>query len=304
MTSLQDQFVQLPQMSWRDIMLPVLDRQHRFSHEGTDHQIIYRNGVAVEMMGAGARVFTYTLPMREGITKAPHGGLFSRTLLQLWRAYHDDKSPGPLYDPVYGLITCVPQEWDETTDVQKRDGVDVRVSFKEHVPDEASDETAASSLDSITTDAKRLDEAVTRFPWPVQQPPPAATTDPLSFVTGIMDQGNFAVQRARGRVHEVAMRMNDVERAAGESERNGVPGAGVLRRSARSGRLKATRVANAPPRDAFSELVQVVNQLPSDIFVTAKELGVTVTELLTWNPFLSRNPEIAPGVRIYTRRKR
>lgn len=305
MTELQDQFSQLPHLSWRgEDLLPVLERDHEFAHEGADHAVIYRNGVAVEQTGAGARLFSYTIPFREGITKGPYGGLFSRTMLKFWRAFHDDKSPGPLYDPIYGPITCVPQRWNERTDINRRDGVDVQVTFKEHVPVETTETAASPTLDSLQTDAQRLDEEVAAVEWPIQQPPPAASADPLSIAAGVVQQGNFAVSRTKAAVHEVAMRMGEIEDAAAVAESNAVPGAGALRRSARSARLKATKVANAPPRDAASELVQIAIDTPKDLVTMARDLSVTVAELIAWNPFLARVPEVAPGVRIYTRRKR
>jgi hypothetical protein len=50
-------------------------------------------------------------------------------------------------------------------------------------------------------------------------------------------------------------------------------------------------------------LVQITINTPKDLFAAAKDLGCTVEELVRWNPFLARSPEIAPGVRIYSRRK-
>lgn len=301
----QDQFAQLPHLTWRDdIILPIIERDHEFAHEGADHAVIYRDGVAVEQTGAGARVFTYTIPLREGLTKGPYGGLFSVTLMKLWQSFHGDKSPGTLADPIYGPITCVPQRWVERTDVNKRDGVDVQISFKEDVPVDGTSEAAPPSLDSLTTDAARLDEEVTVFPWPIQQPPPAATGNPLAIAAGIIQQGNYAVQRSKASVQEYAMRCGEIEDAAAEAETNGAPGAGVLKRDARRGRLQATRVASAPPRDVVSELVQITISTPKDLFTAAKDLGCTVEELVLWNPFLARSPEIAPGVRLYSRRKK
>lgn len=300
----EDKFKELPHLTWRGITLPIAERGHRFAHEGTDHQIIYRNGVAVEMTGAGARVFSYTLPMRDGITKGPYKFAFTSTLRKLWLAYHDDKSPGVLSDPIYGDIVCVPQEWDETTDVSKRDGVDVRVSFKEHIPVNGTAKKAAPSLDSLSGKAKRLDDAVKKTKWPVQQPPPKATASPLAIASGIIQQGNFAVSRSKAQVHEVAMRMGEVEDAAAEAEKNGAPGMGVIRRDARNARLDATKVANAPPRDAFSEVVQVVSTAPRDLFETAKALGLSVQDLIYLNPGLARNPKVEPGTRIWTRQGR
>lgn len=301
--NLQDQFAQLPHGKWRGITVAILERSVRFAHEGTDHQVIYRNGVAVEMTGAGARIISYTLAFREGVTRGPYAGLFSNILLAFWRAYHDNKSPGELYDPVYGALVCVPQEWDESTDIQKRDGVDVRVSFKEHSPIEGTSESAPATLDSLQSDAESLDAAVSRVTWPVQQPPPAATANPLAVASGLIQQGNFMVSRSKSRVHEVAMRMNEVEEAAAEAEKNGTPGAGLVRQDARRARLRALKVAEAPPRETVRAVMQVTYEAPRDIFAVASGAGMTIQEFLELNPGLSRSTIIPAYTPIWKRRK-
>lgn len=310
MSALQDQFAQLPHLTWREkIILPVSERSHEFAHEGADHAVIYRNGVAVEQTGAGARVFSYTSPMREGITRGPYGGLFSSTLLKLWRSFHDDKSPGILYDPIYGPVLCVPQRWAEATDIQKRDGVDVQFSFKEHTPDDGTNDAANPSLDSLTTDAQRLDEAVAQVPWSTwagaqQQPPPEAVSDPLTIGAGLIQQGNWMVARSKAAVSDVAYRMKEVEDSSSEAEANGIPGAGILRQDARRGRLHATKVANAPPRSTAAAVIQVTTSAPRDLFASAKALGMTLQGLIELNPRLALDPNVPAGTRIWTRKPR
>lgn len=305
MTEPIDPFSQLPHLTWRDeLILPVADRNHEFEHQGAEHAIIYRNGVAVEMTGAGARILSYTIPMREGITKGPYGGLFTQALQKLWASFYSDRTPGPLYDPIYGLLTCVPQRWHESTDVNKRDGVELQLSWKVHTPDEGSSETASPSLYSLEISAQRLDEEVARTPWPVQQNPPEPTADPLSVASGVVQQGNYAVTRSKAKVSEVAMRMGEVEDAAEEAEANGVPGAGFVRQDARRARLGATKVANAPPRETATAAIQVVTSEVSDLPALAKRFGMTLQDLLFFNPGLSKSVVAPSGSRVWVRRRK
>jgi len=299
-----DQFAQLPHLTWRDtIWLPVAERSHEFAHEGAEQLILYRNGSFTEQTGAGARIFEYTIPLREGVTKGPYYNLFSNTLMVLWRSFHDDKSPGNLFDPIYGLQLCVPQRWSETTDVNKRDGVDVRISWKTHTPIDGSEESSSSSLDSLTSDAKRLDDEVQAINWPKQQPPPDATSDPLSAAAGVLQQGNYAIRRNKARFHAVAYKMGAVEDAAAEAESNGIPGAGFVRQDARRGRLRATKVAESPTRDLASTVVQVTIGSTTDLFSSARALGVSIQDLIELNPNLATTPTIPGGTKVWTRKK-
>lgn len=305
-SDVQDQFSQLPHASWRGtITLPILERSVRFAHEGTDHQIIYRNGVAVEMTGAGARVITYTIPFREGVTKGPYEtGLFSSTLLRFWAAYHDDKSPGPLYDPIYGELTCVPQEWDETLDVSKRDGVDVRVSFKEHTEAGSTGEPAPPTLDSLQSDAVRLDEQVDSVDWEVQEDAPRATSDLFSQIGGLIQQGNYAVAKTHATIAEVTQRMREVEDAAAEAEANITSGAGFLRQDARKARIRAIRVANYPTRESATTTVRVARNQDTTIFAEAAKAGMPLQDFLLLNSSLARSTIIKAGTPFWVRRKR
>lgn len=297
-----EQFSQLPHGSWRGTIFPILERSVRFAHEGTDHQIIYRNGVAVEMTGAGARVLTYTVPFREGVTRGPYGHMFTGVLLRFWKSYYDDKSPGPLYDPIYGELTCVPQEWDESTDVNKRDGVDVRVSFKVDSPPDGTTEPAPASLDSLESDTRRLDTQVQAVDWPVQVNSPHTTGDIFSQIAGVIQQGNFAVNRLKGKLSEVTMRIKEVEDAAVEAEAQTTSGAGFLRQEARKIRLKSMRVEMYPSGQSANTVVKRARNANSTVFVEAQRAGMTLQDFLNLNPDLARVTVIHAGTPFWIRK--
>ena len=278
----------LPHGMWREIIFPIVDRSVRFAHEGTDHQIIYRNGVAVEMTGAGARVITYTIPFRSGVTKGPYGDMFSK-LLQFWHSYHDDRSPGPLYDPVYGELNCVPQEWDETSDPNRRDGVDVRVSFKEDTPPDGAAEPADPSFEAIKGAAVRLDDALEKTPWGKQVNSDATESNIFSSVAGVIQRTNASANRLKAKLSEVTMRVKEVEDAAAAAEKTMTSGAGFLRQEARTMRRGMYRVTQAPRADLTKRVRKRVRAVPSTITAEAQRAGMTVQEFIDLNPELAKS---------------
>jgi|GEM_PF-1900381 len=295
-------FDKLPHAVWRTITFPISERSVRFAHEGTDHQFIYRDGVAVEMMGAGPRVFTYTVPFRDGVTKGPYGNvgadstpaLFSAWLLKFWNSYYSDKSPGPLYDPVYGDLICVPQEWDETSDAQARDGVTVRVSFKEHTPPDGEAPRLDNTLDQIKAGAVRLDDEVDRIDWKVQEDSPNAQNDLFSTIAGVIQKGNYQMNRAKGRIQGVVERIRRVEDAAAEAEKTATSGAGFLREQARILRLKTLRLTSSAVVGGRRVRTKARNS-DSTVINEAAKAGMTIEEFLNLNPELAGSLIIKRG---------
>ena len=284
------------------ITIPISERSVRFSHEGTDHQFIYRDGVAVEMMGAGARVITYTIPFRDGLARGPYGnttegmsnGMFSSWLLKFWNSYYSDRTPGPLYDPVYGELLCVPQEWDESSDANSRDGVTVRVSFKEHTPPDEDTPRIDSTLDQIKGAAGRLDDAVERINWKVQEDSPNAQNDLFSSVAGIIQKGNYQMNRVKGRIQGVVERIRRVEDAAAEAEKTATSGAGFLREQARILRLNTIRLASAQASHGRKIRTKARNS-DSTVINEAAKAGMTIEEFLNLNPDLAGSLVIKRG---------
>lgn len=295
-------FDKLPHAVWRTITFPVSERTVRFAHEGTDHQFIYRDGVAVEMMGAGPRVITYTIPFRDGLTKGPYGNvgadstpaMFSAWLLKFWRVYHDDKTPGALYDPVYGDLICVPQEWDEQSDAQQRDGVTVRVSFKEHTPPSEETPRLDNTLDQIKAGAVRLDDEVDRIDWPIQENSPNAQNDLFSTLAGVIQQGNYQMNRVKGRIQGVVERIARVEEAAAEAEKTMTSGAGFLREQARILRLKTIRMSSAAVVGGRRVRTKARNS-DSTVINEAAKAGMTIEAFLNLNPELAGSLVIKRG---------
>lgn len=300
---------QLPHMSWRGVSYPVVDRTHTFAFDTAEHKVIYRDGVATEMMGEQGRVFRYSIPMRESITTSDGlKQLFSRGFRPLYEAYRDP-APGMLVDPLHGAIQCTPSQWEDHLIWSVQDGVDVRLSFVEYTPigKQVQDQPPTfRALFEITT---ALDAEVAAAPWTKQVPSPAPTTDPLSLAAGLINQVNVNRNRARAAVMRVSNRMAKVERAAEDAGGKNAPDpltAAVFNRirlDARHGRLASERLANTPPRDTAKTVVQMTVDTPKTIMQAAAELGMTVTEFLAINADLARNPLLPVGVRFWGRRK-
>ena len=296
---------QLPSMSWRGIILPVVERTHTFQFETAPHKIIYRDGVATEMLGEQGRVFHYTIPMRESVTSVKEGlkYLFTKGFRELYRAYRDPR-PGMLVDPLHGAILCTPASWEDHLESMKLDGADVRLSFTEYTPigqKIQDDPPTIRSLFEITT---AMDAAVVAAPWDAQQQSPPPTTDPLSLAAGLLNQGNATRRRMNAKVLAVAARMGKVENAAAEAQANAPDSKSAaifngIRLQARKGRLDATRVANAPPRDKASTLIQITTDTVKTIPQMAADAGMTIEEFLQVNPGLGRLPYVPANTRVF-----
>ena len=289
-------FAGLPVLEFRGIQLPCVDRTHQFQHEQAPHHVLYRDGVAVDMLGAQGRTFRYSVPMRDGVT-AGHKALFSTGLTALYEAFRD-KTPGFLVDPVHGRVLVVPGTWDEVATPSKGlDGVDLTLTFVEHSPIDEVWADDPPTVEGVTAEAKSLDDAVAKTPWTVQQPAPQSAVNPLSAVSGAINQVNRAREQTRAAVLSVAMRANEIEEA---SEKLGVAGE-PTRLAARRLRLDAERNANDPPTSP-SDIKREVIKSTIGLVELARNLGMTVRELLDLNPNLSRSPRVQRGKQVFGRK--
>jgi hypothetical protein len=285
---------QLPSMSWRGIVLPVIDRSHTFQFETAPHKIIYRDGVATEMLGEQGRVFHYSIPMRETVKSAKEGlrQLFSKGFRELYRAYRDP-SPGMLVDPAHGAILCTPASWEDRLHWDQTDGADVRLVFTEYSPPGKTVQDDPPTVKGLFDSAQELDIVVQSVPWPPQVQSPEPTTDPFSAAAGILNQLNSNRRRLNAVIYAVEARMAKVERAAEEAQKNAPDSRSaaifnLIRLQARKGRIDAKRLGDAPPRDKAGTAIRVVLDQPKTVTQLAAECKMTMKEFLYLNPGLSR----------------
>jgi hypothetical protein len=128
-----DVFRDLPRLTWRGIEVPVANRSVSFDQTIVRHQYAYRDDELLESVGRRNWRFQYTIPFRQDITKGPYQNLFVLTYPEFLRACRD-RSEGELLDPVLGTFMARCEQVNTTSDVNRRDGDDVEVTFI-HSPD-------------------------------------------------------------------------------------------------------------------------------------------------------------------------
>lgn len=301
-----DKFDQLPTMSFRGIALPVVDRDHTFSHESAPHQVVFRDGVATEMLGINGRVFNYSVPMRESIVNQRRGfkNLFSKRFYQLYEAYRDP-SPGPLVDPIHGRLTVTPGTWNEHTTWQQRDGVDVKFNFTEYTAIGKAVKDNAPSIAAFTSAARALDDQVAAAPWPKQVKPPKPTVDPLTAAAGLINQVNVHRNLINANIRRVGFLAWKVEDAATKAGGRNAPDSASaavfnsIRLAARKLRIQSWQLADSPPRDKAQVAVQQVYDTPKTIMQLAAESSMPLQALLELNPNLARMNPIPKGTTVW-----
>ncbi len=203
----------LPPLEWRGAQYPVIARNVSFRHEGVDHTIQYRDFEFVEQVGAHELRFRYTIPTREDIAKGPYKQLFVQGLPRLFRDIQN-REAGDLLDPELGFFRCVPVSFDETTDIQKRDGSDVQVEFR-YSPlltdeDPAIQTNLEGAISGLETDAGALDQEVAKADWK-QEPSPEPTVDLLQGVNGIIAGGLANIDKATAKVDDFISKCEAIE---------------------------------------------------------------------------------------------
>jgi hypothetical protein len=168
-----DVLAKLNPLSWRGIIVPYVSRKVGFQHVNAEHKFNFA-GEAIEPTGPKAWTFEYTIPFRQGLSStARYGNLFG-SIMPKFIAAMRDKSPGDLYDPVMGTIfRCVPAQFSDESDPDKRDGTDITVSFVHSpAPEDLQKELELVSRDDLKSAAGALDIEVEKVDWQQEEPPP------------------------------------------------------------------------------------------------------------------------------------
>lgn len=287
-----DVFRLLPPFEWRGTKYPVMARSVGFAHESVQHKLQFRDGDLVQQTGARNKTFSYTLALRQDIAAGPYQDLFTVGLPKLF-ADCEDRSPGTLVDPIYGTFTCVPSSYTDESDIQRRDGTDIRVEFT-HAPESTeSDEPAANTLQGVTSDAGQLEQELEKVNWE-QEPSPDGMTDPLSAIAGFANQVDQLGHRAVAALHDFAYKAEKVERSLDRLED---PQHFHLHAAVRRNRLAAYDLADRAANPGKT-IVKVTVRTRRTVSSVAAELGISVIELLRLNPFLARAPMVPAGAEI------
>lgn len=292
-----DAFDLLAELEWRGKQYPCTGRKAGFRHEQARHRLVYRaapngGGEYIEQLGPQVPTFNYSIPMSENIAKGPFSELFSKGLFNLWIDMQDP-TPGVLVDPYLGPLTVVPDEYSDNLDPQKRDGADVDLQFS--IFNDIDDEQvlAPTSLDGLISDAGKLDEEVEKAFREKQKPSPQPSTDPLSAIAGVGAQLNRSRDRVTSGLAGYSARLRKVENQVEELED---PINADLIRESRRLQLDAHRLSE---RAEPTRLVKVTTvNVATSLAVLAKDLGITLVQLLEMNPSLAKSPTVPPGSRV------
>jgi hypothetical protein len=293
-----DALSKLPHFEWRDQKYPVLKRAVSFAHEGAEHRIQYRDGDFIDQLGAHSLIFSYTLCMRQGIATGPYKDLFTTGYPILFAAMRD-REKGVMVDPLLGEFVCTPSSWSDELDVALRDGTDVQVEFK-HAPDEDEvEDLKAITLQGVTSDAGALDAELKKVNWE-QEPSPEPSQDALSAISGFGAQLEAQGGKVSAALEDFAYKCEKIDQ---QIDRLKNPDVWPLKRAVRRNRSSAVALAKRA-KDPTKEIVEMTLSHGRTLSVLARELGMTMKDLLEQNPALARSPYVPQGQVIHALRRR
>lgn len=289
-----DQLALLPTFSWRGVTYPIAERSASFAHEQVQHKLQRRNLDLIEQTGAHNFVLTYLIPMREDLYRGPYRNLFTEGLQVLLEDFRN-KEEGELWDPIYGLLRCVPTSYDDQSDVNKRDGTDIKVEFT-HSPEDFDDIATTPTGSAVAEDAETFQAEVQEFEAEANE---AGEIDPVTSIklTDLLTQASAfgdavlnTPSDVLGQMNKITLLAKDIEDSIEESVS---PNVRAMKRRARDIRDRANQVlSNAaqinPVRTAYVDT-------PRSLTSIAAETRVSVASLLRANPQLARFPLVPAG---------
>ena len=289
-----DQLKLLPPFTWRDVQYPVVRRSMNFSHESVEHKWQRRNGDFVEQTGAHNPVYSYDIPMRADLLdRLGYGNIFAEGLQQLLDDCRD-KKPGELFDPRYGLLTCVPTSFTDDLDAAKRDGTDIRVEFK-HAPESEFDDIALTPISAIS-EAESLAVEATALQVSEEEAQEISPNNSIKLtdaLRGLAQTGQAILATPadiRAEVGKIAFWAKEIEDVV---EQSVSPDAILTRHRARETRDRASRVLEngLQIRPVRTELTQRAQSLSS----LAAEFKVDFQAFLSANSALASRPIVPVG---------
>ena len=274
-------------------MYPVSGREVSFQHEGARHRFQYRDGAQIEQLGSEPLTFSYTIPMREGIARGPYKELFSKGLPILLRDCQD-RSRDMLVDPVYGPFNCVPTSYRDSTDVNKRDGVDITVEFAVSLePGDDAGPAVAPTTSSIFSEAGKLDAALRETSFE-QVASEQGSNDLLTQLAGVGAQIEQQGRSVSAQLEGIALRAKTLDEQIDKTED---PSKWGLQQSARNVREAALRLV-AKGANPGERIIRVSKNSAKTVVQICAEETVDLVEFIKLNPTLLASPIVPPNTPI------
>jgi len=302
-----DSFSQLQKFSWRGIEVPLLSRRASFSHQEVTHQIQYSSGEIIEITLKNNWRFDYTIPFREDIVKGGYGLLFSQTFA-LFLAAFENGEPGTLVDPVLGSKKARPLMFTDVSDVNRRDGDDVDVSFVEHktTKDLENQVDKDPSIEAIIIDSRSIDSQIATQSWGGDPPtqissdlvnweqelPPEPTINPIDAVAGIFRQVERVNQKSKAVYQDTSRRLGALEDSISSSSDAAFKW--PIYANARTLRLQVLR-AESRERARRRPLRRSTLPMVMTPMDAAGIFGLSLTQFLELNPSLKNSTSIEQG---------
>jgi hypothetical protein len=292
-----DVLIKLQRASWRNLEFPVTQSSYAFTQEQAQHRYIFRDDKLIESVGRENPTYTYTIPFREDIVKGPYKNLF-RTVYPKFLAACQDRSRGTLIDPVHGSVPAKCVSLREIRDPNRRDGVDVEVEFirapaenQLGVPPEI-----VISIEGAKVQGRRFDEAIKKIDWK-QYEPPEPTMNPLDIVAAVGTQVELTTSRITAALADTAERL---ERAVETIDKLRNPDLAPMRLQARRTQVAVLELEQRTDPTGLHPVSRVRTAVDRSISVVARELGMTVAQLVQLNPALARSPLVPAGTVLKT----
>jgi len=287
----------LPDFEWRGVKYPILSAHFGRRYETTDQKESFGKFQFIDTLGPTNWIFDYTLGLRNGISvQSKYGSNLFGKIIQLEKDCAN-RERGDLVDPIWGLWECIALEFQGDIDAMRRDGVDVKVSFK-YKPeiDDTRDVSGAGilSVGQLYSESKDLDAKLAMVAWERPEDAPSASADLLGAISGFGARIQRAGDKLAAGLERYSEQMHKIDRQL--SALKNPDNAGV-RRSVRHCRIAAERLLKNIA-DTQRQTKQIVIRHTKDVLAIAKDGGMTIQELLKLNPGLSATPMVPQGTKV------
>ncbi len=303
---------------WRSIGFPCMNFEVELSQDHVEHKWPDRDGAHIEGVGRNPLVFTAKIPMRNGVKPGPNetfvqGTLYPKVYLKFLGACAD-RTSGFLRHPELGLVRVKCKSAKTHWDANKRDGVDIDVTWVESTDRSLTDIIDdASPTSAAKADAAALDAAIGDYvagaigqafvdSGPIIRPPKGlpnvSFSNLMNTITGAFDSATLITKQIAGKIDEVGYRL-DVLSASVDRLRNvqAWPVRQSIERLRSSlNKMRTTLLVATQPISIYTV------QKDATLAAISAYIGSPISELINLNTGMFLGPVVRRGtfIRYYT----